>query len=114
MAQDMKLLLHGRLTDRLINSQMGWQRGFGHSDPGLAAALVVQQSARLKTEMWLLYIDLATMFLKINREIAGMAAMVHGLPPEVQELVFYLIYGQSEHAECVRWRSPLFEGELIE
>ena len=27
--------------------------------------------------------------------------MVHGLPPEVQELV-YLIYGQSEHAECVR------------
>ena len=27
--------------------------------------------------------------------------MVHGLPREVQELV-YLIYGQSEHAECVR------------
>jgi hypothetical protein len=51
--------------------------------------------------MWLLYIDLATMFPKINRHIGGMAAMVHGLPPEVQELV-YLIYGQSEHVECVR------------
>ena len=32
---------HDRLTDRLINSQMGWQRGFAHSDPGLAATLVV-------------------------------------------------------------------------
>jgi hypothetical protein len=82
---------HDRLTDRLINSQMGWQRGFGHSDPGLAAALVVQQSAKLKTEIWMLYIDLATMFPKINRQIGGMAAMVHGLPPEVQELVC-LIY----------------------
>ena len=108
MAQDMKLLLkrvrrecHDRLTDRLINSQMGWQRGFAHSDPGLAATLVVQQSARLKTEMWLLYINLATMFPKINRQIASMAAMVHGLPPQVQELV-YLIDGKSKHAECVR------------
>ena len=41
------------------------------------------------------------MFPKINRQIAGMAAMVHGLPPEVQELVC-LIYGKSKHAECVR------------
>ena len=31
----------------------------------------------------MLYIDLATMFPKINRQIASMAAMVHGLPPEV-------------------------------
>ena len=80
---------------------MGWQRGFWHSDPGLAAALVVQQSARLKTEMWLLYIDLATMFPKINRKIGGMAAMVHGLSRGMRELVF-LIYEESEHAECVR------------
>ena len=80
---------------------MGWQCGFGHSDPGLAAALVVQQSARLKTELWLIYIDLATMFPKIDREIGGMAVMVHGLPHEVQELVC-LIYGESEHAEWVR------------
>ena len=45
--------------------------------------------------------DLATMFPKINRMIGGMAAMVHGLSREVQELVC-LIYGESEHAECVR------------
>ena len=30
-----------------------------------------------------------------------MALMVYGLPREVQELVC-LIYGESEHAECVR------------
>ena len=52
---------------------------------------MVQQSARLKTEMWLLYIDLTTMFPKIDRKIGGMAAMVHRLPREVQELVC-LIY----------------------
>ena len=41
MALDMKLLLkmvrrecHDRLTDRLINSQMGWQRGLGTPTPG--------------------------------------------------------------------------------
>ena len=62
---------------------------------------MVQQPTRLKTEMWLLYTDLATMFPKINREIGGMAAMVRVLPREVQELVC-LIYGESEHAECVR------------
>lgn len=108
MAQEMKILLkmvrracHDRLTDRLISSQMGWLRGFGFSDPGMAATFVVQQSARLKTELWLLYIDLATMFPKINREISSLASMVHGLPKEVQDLVG-LIYGESKHASKVR------------
>ena len=50
-------------------------------------ALVTQQAARLGHPLYVLYIDLATMFPKIPRDLSSMADLWLGLPEEVVRLV---------------------------
>ena len=109
MAQEMKLLLqmvrrvsYARIVGRLAREQAGWLAGFGATDPAVAAALVIQQARRLGHPIWLLYVDLATFFPKINREIAAAAELLHGLPDEVVELATLIFGSHDQSQEAVR------------
>ena len=71
MANEMKLLLHmvrraayERVTCRLLVAQLGWTQGMGAGDASLVLAAVLQQAKRLGHPLYVLYVDLATMFPK--------------------------------------------------
>ena len=99
MAQDMKLIMHmvratayRRITGRLRLEQCGWLPGYGTIDSGLPLAIVIQQAKRLRHSLWILYIDLATFFPRIDREVLTVAELLVGLPQPVIDLVSK-IYG---------------------
>ena len=99
MAQDMKLIMHmvratayRLITGRLRSEQCGWLPGYGTVDAGLPLAAVIQQAQRLQQSIWILYVDLATFFPRIDREALTVAEVLVGLPPQVIELVGQ-IYG---------------------
>ena len=101
MAHDMKLLLqmvrrvsYQRILGRMSSAQAGWLGGFGCTDPGLSLTHVIQQSARLKLPLWILYIDLSTFFGRMDRRVTSIAEALHGLPAEVSELA-ERIYGKA-------------------
>ena len=48
--------------------------------------LMIQQSIRLQQTMYILWIDLATFFPRIDRRVSDIADLLIGLPPEVQQL----------------------------
>ena len=73
--------------ERLASEQLGWLPGFGATDPSLTMALITQQAARLGHPLYILYIDLATMFPKIPRELSALADLWLGLPHEVVSLI---------------------------
>ena len=77
------------LTSRLVG-----QKAWGHRR--LASFFNVrfstQQAKRLQHPLWILYIDLATMFPKVRRDLASIAEALTGLPPDVIRLT-ELIYG---------------------
>ena len=94
MAQDMKLVMHmvratayRLITGRLLPEQCGWLPGYGTVDAGLPLAAVLQQAQRLRQSIWILYVDLATFFPRIDREALTVAEVLIGLPPEVIGLV---------------------------
>ena len=94
MAQDMKLIMHmvratayRLITGRLRLEQCGWLPGYGTVDAGLPLAAVIQQAQRLRQSIWILYVDLATFFPRIDREALTVAEVLIGLPPEVIDLV---------------------------
>jgi ribonuclease HI len=94
MAQDMKLIMHmvratayRLITGRLRFEQCGWLPGYGTVDAGLPLAAVIQQAQRLRQSIWILYVDLATFFPRIDREALTVAEVLIGLPPEVIDLV---------------------------
>ena len=111
MAQDMKLVMHmvratayRLITGRLRLEQCGWLPGYGTVDAGLALAAVIQQAQRLHQSLWILYVDLATFFPRIDREALTVAEVLIGLPAEVVDLVGK-IYGAgravaAEAVEC--------------
>ena len=111
MAQDMKLVMHmvratayRLITGRLRSEQCGWLPGYGTVDAGLPLAAVIQQAERLQQSLWILYVDLATFFPRIDREALTVAEALVGLPPQVIELVGQ-IYGAgravaAEAVEC--------------
>ena len=105
MPQEMKLLLqmvrrasYQRIVGRVLHSQAGWLSGYGCSDPALVVAGVVQQARRLQRPLYLLYVDIATMFPAISRDALTVAEAVHGLPKEVRDLTL-LIYGSADDPE---------------
>jgi hypothetical protein len=111
MAQDMKLIMHmvratayRLITGRLRSEQCGWLPGYGTVDAGLPLAAVIQQAQRQQQSIWILYVDLATFFPRIDREALTVAEVLVGLPPQVIELVGQ-IYGAgravaAEAVEC--------------
>ena len=75
MAHDMKLLLqmvkrvcYQRIIGRIGKEQGGWLLGYGTPDVATTAATVIQQNARRKGTLYMLYIDLATFFPRIHRQ----------------------------------------------
>jgi hypothetical protein len=100
MAIEMKLLLqcvrrtcYSRVAGRIHNSAMGWLATYGCTDLGICAAHVTDQARVLKHELYLLYVDLATFFPKIQRGPLRAAKLAHGLPRVVIDLAG-LIYGR--------------------
>ena len=75
------------ITGRLRPEQCGWLPGYGTVDAGLPLAAVIQQAQRLRQSIWILYVDLATFFPRIDREALTVAEVLIGLPPEVIDLV---------------------------
>ena len=59
----------------------------------MGMAGVIQQAERMHHSLWILYIDLATMFPGIPRENLKVSQMVAGLPQQVIDLMA-LIYGE--------------------
>ena len=93
MAQDMKAFLHmirrtvhARMAGRINKAQMGGCTGYGATDVGLALELALQQAAILGDNVWVLYIDLATWFPKLDRRVCTFSNLVLGLPPVVKAL----------------------------
>ena len=106
MAHDCKLLLqmvrrvsYQRITGRLLSAQAGWIAGYGCPDPGSVVAHIIHQSARMKQPLWLLYIDLATFFPRIDRDVLTVAEALHGLPKQVSQLAL-MIYGSAAEPEA--------------
>ena len=86
MAQEMKMVLqavrwscYARASRRLLNEQVGWVAGLGCTDAGLTPALVIQQSRELQHELYLLFIDIATMFPVCDRDILKAGDLWAGL-----------------------------------
>ena len=99
MAQEMKLLLqmirrtcYARVAGRMHKSAMGWLATYGCADLGIAAAHITDQARVLQHGLYMLYLDLATFFPKIQRQGLRVAELVHGLPRVVVDLAV-LIYG---------------------
>ena len=65
--------------------------------------VAIQQSRRLRKPLYLLYLDLATFFPNIDRDIGTYAEPLHGLPEEVAWLVC-MIYGGYNGKEAVSCR----------
>jgi len=123
MAQDMKLIMHmvratayRRITGRLRLEQCGWLPGYGTIDSGLPLAVVIQQAKRLRHSLWILYIDLATFFPRIDREVLTVAELLVGLPQPVIDLVSK-IYGAGRasaiHAVECQFDSSVGLGETF-
>ena len=105
MPQDMKLLLqmvrqvsYQRIVGRVTSAQSGWLSGYGCTDPGLVAAHIIQQRRRMGKPLYLLFIDLATFFPRVDRGACEVAELLVGLPKEVIELTA-LIYGAADDPE---------------
>ena len=83
---------------------MRWLAGLGPGDPALSLAHVIQQARRLQLPLWILHVDLATMFPRLDRGVVAAAEAFHGLPREVSELA-RTIYGHALDPEgAVRCR----------
>ena len=102
MAIEMKLLLqcvrrtcYSRMAGRIHSSAMGWLATYGCTDLGICAAHVTDQARLLGHELYLLYVDLATFFPKIQRGPLRAAKLAHGLPRVVVDLAG-LIYGRHK------------------
>jgi hypothetical protein len=111
MPVDMKMFLqmirraaHAKLVARIAVEQAGWCAGVGCIDPSLAVSIAIQNSARLQQPLWLLYLDLATFFPKIDRGIADMSAFLKGLPEEVIEMTTLIFGGMDDHEEAIKCR----------
>lgn len=110
MAQDMKLCLqmvrraaYAKVAQRLESSQVGWAVGYGTGDVGLELQCAIQQAKRVSHPLYILYLDLATFFPKISREVIGtIGELLVGLPTEVKRLVL-MIYGgyDGKGSDCV-------------
>ena len=99
MPHDLKICLqmvrrhaYLRLESRISAEQVGWTEGMGAPEVGLVLQGLIQQAKRLGHPLWVLYIDLATFFPKIRRDLASISELLTGLPPEVVKLT-RLIYG---------------------
>ena len=108
MAVDMKCCLHmlracayAAIQPRLVPDQLGWAAGYGTGDIGLVIQVVIQQARRLRMPLYLLYLDLATFFPRIDREIGTAGELLHGLPADAAWLVA-LIYGGFDGKEPVK------------
>ena len=99
MAVDMKCCLHmlrasafSAVQSRLVPDQLGWAAGYGTGDIGLVIQVVIQQARRLRMPLYILFLDLATFFPRIDREIGTAGELLHGMPTDAAWLVA-LIYG---------------------
>ena len=111
MPVDMKLFLqmvrratYAKMVGRIAVEQAGWCAGVGCVDPSLWLSQIIQNSARLQQPLWILYIDLATFFPKIDRGIADVQALLKGLPPEVVELTALIFGSADNHSDSVACR----------
>ena len=111
MAHDMKLLLqmvkrvcYQRIIGRISKEQGGWLPGYGTPDVATTAATVIQQNARRKGTLYMLYIDLATFFPRIDRDVLTVAEMLHGVPKQVRKLTARIFGNRAEMREVVQCR----------
>eukprot|EP00966_Prymnesium_polylepis_P051817 1199892-Prymnesium_polylepis.1 len=70
----------------------------GAPEVGLILQGAIQQAKRLQINLYILYIDLATMFPKVRRDLASIAELLTGLPPDVVRLT-EMIYGAHRDRE---------------
>ena len=123
MPQEMKLFLkmirnavYKRVAGRIGHEQWGWCEGVGCVDPGLALQGMIQQTKRHRGRLFVLWMDLATFFPKINRDIDEVGQLLHGLPPEVVRLT-RLIYGARsggvEHATRCQYDTSIGLSEVF-
>ena len=94
MAHTMKLLgkmvhieAYARIQNSLDPSQVGWRAAHGATDAATTLAHVIETAARLRTPMFLLYVDLRTFFPALHRQVIAASELLHGLPPTVVKLV---------------------------
>ena len=87
-----------RLEARIAEEQIGWTEGMGAPEVGLILQGAIQQAKRLQTNLYILYIDLATMFPKVRRDLASIAELLTGLPPDVVRLT-EMVYGAHRDRE---------------
>ena len=80
--QMMRHSAYSELQGRIVPEQFGWAAGYGTGDIGLTLQTVIQQCRRLRPPLYILYLDLATLFPKIDREIGTVAEILRGLPTE--------------------------------
>ena len=99
MPQDMKLFLqmlklavYRRVASRVCDAQLGWSPGYGCTDACMTLQALVQQARRLGADMYILYLDLASFFSRVQRRLATVGEVLQGLPPDVARLAL-LIYG---------------------
>ena len=107
MPQDMKIFLqmirrtvYARVADRVAKEQYGWRQGVGCADPGLSLQVAVQQARRVGHPLYVLWIDLATFFPKIQRMCNFESEIRQGLPRAVAEIALD-IYGRFAGDESV-------------
>ena len=99
MPQDMKLFLqmlklavYRRVASRVCDAQLGWSPGYGCTDACMALQALVQQARRLGLDMYILFLDLAQFFSRVQRRLATVGELLQGLPADVARLAL-LLYG---------------------
>ena len=107
MAQGMKLLMHAlrrtayrRISTRLRTEQVGWTPGYGPHDAALGLTNTIKQAKLARHDLWILYIDLATMFPRMDRDLVSVGEALLGLPQEAIEWTL-AIYGSKTRPEVM-------------
>ncbi len=76
---------YDRMSGRIDPAQDGFCAGHSSVDPGLKAVMIAQMAKALGKPLYMLYIDLATFFLKCDRSVTYFAEAKHGFPQEVAD-----------------------------
>ena len=90
--QMLKLAVYRRVACRVCDAQRGWSPGYGCTDACMTLQALVQQARRLGLDMYILFLDLAQFFPRVQRRLATVGEMLQGLPEDVARLAL-LLYG---------------------
>ena len=116
LTQHARRLSYKRLAGRIDAIQCGWSKHAGPLDAGMMLGLVIQQQARLKRPLYVLYIDIEQCFPNARIEAMHVVEAWYGLPSDVRDLsrdVLEQLRGRYDSEHGLTDEFDILEGVLM-